>query len=120
MTSLIVLTTTPWFVSAANNGDDVTFGGGGLEMTYFVAVLVIAALVGFLLRGGAIAVLVLCVVPLIPLGVNPQDNDGWTYWGLQVWGLMLLVTPAAILGIVVRLVRDGASAAKRGRAEAKT
>lgn len=116
--AIVLLATVPWFVSAANGGDDVTFGGGIWAWAWFVVLIGAALATGFLLRAWAIPLLVLCVVVLVPLGVNPEDSDGWTYWALQLTGPMLFVTPAALLGVAARLVRDGTVAIRSRRRRA--
>jgi hypothetical protein len=113
--ALLLLATAPWFVSAANGGDDITFGGGALAWAYFGLVLVAAVLTGYFLHVWAIVLLILCVVVLVPLGENPQDSDNYPYWALQLTGWMLFLVPAVLAGMATRLLLIGAGEIRRRR-----
>jgi hypothetical protein len=99
----VIVIAAPWYLSALEGGDGVS---APVAIVIVGLTLLVSPATGFLLRWLAIPLLLVPVLLVMPLGVNPQDSDQWTYWWLLVWGPMLFVAPAVIVGLVVRLVRD--------------
>lgn len=100
----VLLVAGPYYLGA--------FGGwdGESEIKDWVGITLIAVVflsTGFLV--GRWWVLPLLLVPILltlPLGVNEDDSDGWTYTWLLIWGPMLIGVPALVFGYAARIIVD--------------
>lgn len=72
-------------------------------LAYFIGLLAGFFAVGFYVgRWWVISLLVLAPLVIWPLGVAPDDSDGWTYAWLFLWGPWLFGAPLLLLGLIIR------------------
>jgi hypothetical protein len=73
----------PFYVDAATVDDGFFDDADGLVWAAFFAFLVVLTLAtGFIVRWPALALPIVVYLALTPLGVHPEDSDGWTYAAL--------------------------------------
>jgi hypothetical protein len=75
------LWTVPYYVFASTNDAGTNSGS---ETTLLVVLAGLTLLTGFIVRSPALLLPAVIYFALVPLGVDPQDSDGWTYAGLYL------------------------------------
>src|SRR4051794_31562637 len=76
----------PFYLDAATPDTGSASGevGGLTETAFYIVWIGLTLLVGFIVRSPSLLLPVVIYVALLPLGVNPEDSDGWTYAGLYL------------------------------------
>lgn len=76
----------PFYLDAATA--DSTSGSADVssqaETAFFIVWIGLTLLVGYIVRSPSLLLPIVIYVALLPLGVNPEDSDGWTYAGLYL------------------------------------
>jgi hypothetical protein len=100
----VLLVAAPWYIWSGHSGDELQVS----ETLVLVLFGVVGLATGFLVgRWWVIPVVFVPAYALLPLGVDPQDHDGWSYAALLFLpGLVFDMSAIVFVGLVARLVFD--------------